>query len=119
MKTCINKALSILVLISILLMGCYNKKACEIYCQNLTVIKERLDKKKDQQLEDVNLAILFFEEITGIYSQSNGNYVGRYSPTQVDYDKWLNWLKKNHSRLYWDEKDQKVKVKDILNQARV
>jgi acyl-homoserine lactone acylase PvdQ len=65
-------------------------------------------KKSHQNLGDVSQSIDFLEEVTGITSHSDGNYFGRFDPTEEDY---TNWFKNNYSRLYWDEKEQKVKVK--------
>lgn len=85
-----------------------DKKACQLFSKNLDIIKQRVDGKKKQHLEDVNEAINFLEELTGIPSHSNGNYFGRFDPTEEDYTAWSYWFKLNGSRIYWDEKTQKV-----------
>jgi hypothetical protein len=51
------------------------------------------------------------EDITGIQSESDGDYIGRYKPTLNDYKRWSDWLEKNRDRLYWDDKNQTVIVK--------
>jgi hypothetical protein len=61
----------------------------------------------------VNPAIDFLEQVTGISSHSDVNYLGRFYPTKEDYDNWLNWFKNNKSRLYWDDREKKVKVKSL------
>lgn len=109
-----KKIICIVTLTTTLLISCVDKKACEMYNFNLKTIKESIDKKQNQNLMQVNSAILFFEKITGIVSESNGSYLGRFEPTQHDYDQWLNWFKINYSKLYWDNKEKKVKVKNKL-----
>ncbi len=106
------------MLMALLFISCVDKKACKIYVQNLEIIKERLDNKQGQNLMQVDAAITFLEKLTSIRSESNGNYVGRFDPTTHDYDQWLKWFKINNSKIYWDEKDQKVKVKDQLNAVK-
>ena len=104
-----RKIIPFLLIISMLLISC--NKAEDIFKYNLKLIKERLDKKKDLNLMDVYSAILFLEDITKIGSHANANYAGRFDPTIEDYQNWKDWYEKNKSRLYWDDKAQKVKVK--------
>ena len=86
-------------------------KACKIFKDNLAVIKESVERKKAVNASKISEAITFLEEITLIKSNSDGNYFGRFNPTQQDFSNWNQWFKKNKARLYWDEKAHKVKVK--------
>ncbi len=88
-----------------------HKNACEIFKKNLLIIKDRIERKKGQDVGEVNQAIIFLEQVTNIQSHSNGTFIGRLYPTKEDYTNWLNWFKINQSNLYWDDKEQKVKVK--------
>lgn len=94
-----------------------NSKACEIYFKNLDVIKVRLENKKDLNLMEVYSAIIFFDHLTGIRSHSGGGFAGQFDPTQEDYTNWLNWFKKNKTKLYWDDKEQKVRVASLNNSS--
>ena len=107
-----TKFLTILLSSLFLINSYQSHNALKLYNQKLKIVRDRLNNKPWQSLGEVKDAITFLEEITEITSHSNGNYFGRYAPTEEDYTNWKNWLKKNKSRLYWDEKDQKVKVKD-------
>jgi len=94
-----------------LLVSCNVQKASELVERNLHIIKMKVNNDSTLNLNDVEPAIIFLEQTTGIQSESNGNYIGRYQPTLNDYNKWLNWFEKNRDRLYWDDDHQKVKVK--------
>jgi len=101
-------------MLTMLLADAQDKKACKIFNNHLAVINDRVNKKPWQNLGEVNVAINSLEAITGITSQSDGNYFGRYYPTLEDYEKWSAWFKENSLRLYWDKKEKKVKVKTPL-----
>jgi len=92
-----------------------DNRACDIYNQNLKIIKERLDDKSFVSVAKISSAIDFFEGVTGIQSHSDGDFAGsRYSPTKEDYANWKKWFKKNKNRLYWDNHEQRVKVRPSL-----
>lgn len=105
-----NSIFLILLSVSVTLDKCQDKRACEIYKQNLKIIKARLDVDEHQNLGEVYKSIKFFERITGIISHSDGDYFGRYNPTQEDYNNWAHWFTKNKGKLFWDENDKQVKV---------
>jgi hypothetical protein len=75
-----------------------------VYHQKLTTIKSALQERDALSVANIDSARFFLENITGIKSESN-------YPTRNDYTNWLNWYRKNYERLYWDNKDKKVKVK--------
>jgi hypothetical protein len=90
---------------------CLDKKACEVFKQNLTFIKEGIAKNKYLNLVKVSSAITFLERVTSIVSHSNGNYFGSFDPTPEDFYNWADWFKANSQKLNWDEQQQKVKVR--------
>jgi hypothetical protein len=96
-----------------------DNKAVNIFKDNLAIVRERLDKKKFENFRKVNDAIDFLEQVTGITSHSDGNYFGRFDPTELDYKNWSNWFKSNQSKLYWDEQLQKVMVSSSVNKDTV
>ena len=106
-----KRIILVLIFFGMLITGCANQKACDIYNLNLKTIKDRVDKKPGQNVVPANDSILFFERITGIVSESDGNFEGRYNPTLNDYIRWVDWFKMNHKRLYWDKKEKQVRVK--------
>jgi len=89
-------------------------KACKIFCDNLAVIKESVEKKTTVNASKISEAISFLEQVTLIKSTSDGNFFGRFNPTKQDFNNWNQWFKKNKQMLYWDEKEQKVKLKAKL-----
>jgi len=107
------KILLFTLLIPITLVGSkrIDGRACKVFTKNLGIIKKRLINKPGQDIGKVNHAIDFLEEITGIQSHSDGGFLGRFDPTETDYQNWLHWFKKNNAMLYWDNKEHKVKVK--------
>ncbi|NCD68901.1 hypothetical protein [Mucilaginibacter agri] len=88
-----------------------NEKACKVFNDNLTIIKQRIKHDKNVNAAKVNGAIMFFEELTSINSQSTGNYYGRFYPTTSDYNNWMKWYKKNRQNLIWDDKLDRVRLK--------
>ena len=70
-----------------------------------------MDDKEETKINDVNSAVLFLTEVTGIRPHTKTNQSAQLILTKEDYTKWLNWLSQNDSRLYWDDKEKKVKVK--------
>jgi hypothetical protein len=88
-----------------------DKRACETFATNLNLIKASVEKKDGIDAAKVSQAIIFLEQITSIKSQSDGNFFGRFNPTAEDYNNWNTWFKKNKAKLYWDYKENKVKVK--------
>ncbi len=100
----------IVLLFSILAVGCLDKKACDIYNNNLALVKDGIEGKKGVDFRRVSDALDFFENLTGVKSTANVNYVGRFKPGKDDYRNWAAWYEKNKNRLYLDEKDGKVKL---------
>ena len=92
-------------------LSCKSQKAVGRIESKLHIIEMKVHNDPKLNLDDVEPAIIFLEETTGIISQSNGNYAGRYQPTLNDYNRWSDWLEKNRHRVYWDDASQKVKIR--------
>lgn len=56
-------------------------------------------------------SIQFMEFNTGISSSTDGNYFGKTSFTKNDLKAWHDWYIRNKEKLFWDEKETKVKFK--------
>ncbi|WP_109436434.1 hypothetical protein [Aquimarina sp. AU119] len=55
--------------------------------------------------------ISFFEQLTDIKSDVTESYDPIYQPTQENLKNWQDWYKENKHLLYWDDQEQKIKVK--------
>ncbi len=90
---------------------CKDNKACEEFERNLSIIKNSLELEKIFDGEELEKSRFFMEKITSIESEEELGLEGAYPPSEEDYKKWKDWLKKNKLRLYWDTNDSSVKVK--------
>ena len=91
--------------------GQNEEKAQNIFKNKLEIIKKATSKSNNNMDEyKINGAILFLEKVTLIWSESDGNYIGRFNPTYKDFKSWSIWFKNNKNRLYWDDNKQSVKV---------
>ena len=82
--------------------------ACKKIENHLEVIDKYLKNKNSDPSRRRVIAIEFLTILTGIPSESDGNYFGQSSPTQKDYNKWSEWYKRNRRYVYWDSKQQAV-----------
>lgn len=53
-------------------------------------------------------AVHFLNMLTGIQSESDGNFVGQLSPTIKDYINWNRWFIGNRNYLFADEKTKTI-----------
>jgi len=77
--------------------------AIKIVESSLKTIGDYLKDKNSDSAGLRNRAIWFLSTLTGIPSQSGGNYFGQFSPTQQDYNNWKNWLVLYKNYLKWDK----------------
>ena len=78
-----------------------NIKVVEKYLQGETI--------KGTGLDD---SVIFFEELTNIKSNIFEGIDKLLDPTEKNLQDWKDWYKKNKHLVYWDEREQKVKLKD-------
>lgn len=80
----------------------------------LEIIKNYLgDPNADTSLKRVD-AINFLTELTGIPSESDGNYIGQTMPTKRDYLMWSKWLILNETSITIDKKLNKIMVQKFV-----
>ena len=73
--------------------------------------------KDRSSMHTLNLPYIvsFLTRLTGIASESNGNYDGQDSPTEKDYRNWRKWYFLNKEFLGWDnEKKEVILKKSVL-----
>lgn len=56
-------------------------------------------------------SIEFLEKLTNIKCESTQQYVDLYAPTNQNIKSWKKWYTKNKTKIYWDETDNKMKIK--------
>lgn len=104
------------ILCVLLLLGCNtlpdnygsNSKTCNEVEKNLLLLRSFLDSKPDSKLTIIKV-VNYFENLTGIESDSDGSDIGKFNPTVQDYIKWKKWYESNKERLYLYH-DSKVKI---------
>jgi hypothetical protein len=80
------------------------------FVQSLNVIKQYLNNNNsDTALKRVS-AIHFLTMISGIPSESDGNYIGQLDPTYKDYSNWQNWYLKNRHKISCAKTQNKIKI---------
>jgi hypothetical protein len=55
--------------------------------------------------------ISFLTDLTGVPSESDGNWDGQHSPTENDLRNWSIWLRLNEGNIYWDVESKTILVK--------
>ncbi len=82
----------------------------KIVAEQLTIIKNYLaDPNSDTTLKR-SVVINFLTDLTGIASESDGNFYGQLSPTKKDYLLWMTWLSSNKEYLYYDKNSGNVVI---------
>ncbi len=71
-----------------------------------------LDMQANHNHSVIPPALGYLEDLTGIIYETGGDFIGPYCPKLSDYKKWRDWFEKNKYKLYWDEKEQKVKLRE-------
>ena len=106
-----NQKLWLFFLLIPLLASCKAQIATKIMKENLHVIEMKVHHDSTLNFNEIEPAIIFLEQTTGIKSESNMNYIGRYQPTLNDFNKWSSWFRSNRKRLYWDDVEKKVRIR--------
>jgi len=86
-------------------------KSETIFNNNIDIIKRYNEGEtiKGTGLDD---SVMFLEELTNIKSEMTEGIVLLRTPTEENLKAWEEWYKKNKEKLFWDENDQKVKLKE-------
>lgn len=82
--------------------------------KQLTIIRNCLENPNSDTLLKRVGVIQFFTNLTGIPSESDGNYIGQTTPTQRDYFMWSNWLLLNESSLKYDKKSNTIILNKVI-----
>ncbi len=85
-------------------------KACGFFESNILLVKN-YHEQKEVDGNKLEVARIFLEKTTQIESEADFGFDGAYPPTENDLKKWETWYKENKHLLYWDDQEQKVKVK--------
>lgn len=86
-------------------------KAQKEYLLKIAIIEKFVTTKRSDDTQTLDSAIEFMENITNIKSEFIPGYEISLVPSEQNLKDWKNWYNKNKKRLYWDEKEQKVKLK--------
>lgn len=90
------------------------KKAQKEFVKSLEIVERRIKVGKGS-LEEFNKAVDLLEEVTGIKGHREHQFLTDYFKHELlkpDYEKWKDWYEKNKERLYWDEREKKIMVKE-------
>jgi len=86
-------------------------KSQKIYIKNIKLIDDYvLHEKAIKNGIDLESAVKFLEKLTDIKSDVD-DFEFMIEPSEKNLKQWKKWFKKNKEKLYFDEKEQKVKIK--------
>ncbi|WP_353120430.1 hypothetical protein [Myroides odoratus] len=99
------------LLISCKSVNCVDVRACNYFDKVYERIEDNYNNRNGETIiysEDY----LFLYSLTGIESEYLDGIDFIYIPTKQNLKDWKKWYNKNKHRLYWDEFENKVKLKD-------
>jgi hypothetical protein len=87
--------------------------ALKIIQAHLNLISDYLKKNKEKaNTFDMSFvgegSVRFLTKLTGIPSESSGNFGGQFSPTENDYKRWVLWLSYYKESMIWDNKNKVI-----------
>ena len=86
------------------LISCNNQKAITVFKQRIEVLKIYINSQYRSDLMQFAMnAIVNFELLTEIESQSDADFIGKYKPTEIDIVMWMLWLQDYKNHLCWYE----------------
>lgn len=90
-------------------VDCIDTKACNYFF----AIYERLENfSKNNYVGQIKETDVFFiEKLTNIECNYTEGFDILYEPTEQNLRDWKKWYDKNKDKLYWDEKEEKVKLR--------
>ena len=88
-----------------------SNKSQVTFKSNIKVIERYL---KGETIKGTGLddSVTFFEELTKIESNIFEGIDKLSDPTEKNLQDWKDWYKINKTKLYWDEKEQMIKIKE-------
>jgi hypothetical protein len=81
--------------------------------ENLKTIEKFLGGEQIQGTKLMDSAI-FLQQVTNIKSDMYQGFDEFYTPSEHNLKDWKKWYKKNKDKLYWDEEEQTVKVRQEI-----
>ena len=90
----------------------FDNKAQQIFKKNIEIIKKEINMKPFKEYKELEDAVLFLENITGIESIKSDGFIDMSEPSKGNLLDWKEWYKNNKNLLYWDENDKKVKLRE-------
>src|SRR5688572_22849686 len=95
---------------SIFSQGTIDSPAVVIFEKCLLVIKKHVDGKESNS-DKISKTINFLTDLTGIGSESDGNFAGQFNPTNDDYIRWSQWLALNREFIHLDKKSGNLVIR--------
>ena len=105
----------------IFIITCFSVISCKAQCDNdfavkqfendIRIIKNSI-KNPNENKKDLPILIERIEKISSIQSVSEGNYFGKFNPTENDVKKWEEWLKKNKDNICWNTVNNEFYIKN-------
>ena len=80
---------------------CNNLEAVGRFEEKINKLKLFIRNKDGKLLNEIVNIILNFELLTGIESESDGDYIGKHDPTDKDVERWLDWFYEHKDNLCW------------------
>lgn len=108
----------IIILTVVILFSCNSiktqkfNKAQIVYLEKLNFIELYNEGKIEPSFKDLKEVAFFFEEITNIKADIYESIDSFIDPSEQNLKDWKEWYKNNKERLYWNEEEQKVKLKE-------
>lgn len=107
------KVCTLIVFVIVLVLGnscgtqdkCEHRKAVALLERDLEVVSSFFSGAGVVELKDLETAMTELEELTGIKSKGQGNFVGWF-PAREDLRKWEAWYSANGEHLCWDSKKE-------------
>jgi len=114
-----NKSVKIILTIILTLISFWGvsqikNKADSVILKNFELIRNYLSNpNSDMSMKRVK-AVYFFENLTGIPSESDSDYIGKTAPTKKDLDLWYAWYEFNKENIFWDDNLKLIKFFKII-----
>ncbi len=87
-------------------------KANQVFNEKIELIQNFVRLRMDTiNGEKLYSDILFLEQLTGIKADVTQSFDPIYNPSFKNLKAWKEWYKANKHLMYWDDTEQKVKLK--------
>jgi len=91
---------------------CDNEKAIRIFERRMDIIRQYQVDKSNIDISLIADIIFNLELLTNIESESDGNYFGKYKPTDNDITMWREWFQKYKHKICWYEEKRILYIKE-------